>query len=659
MNFFEHQAKARSQSRWIIFAFIAVTLLIVLAVDLIVLVFLAAHGPVMDGANYVSQGALSGIANKDLWTNNAGLLLTSSGVTASIIGLSSLGKIAALRSGGGKVARDMGATIVTPDTRDPLRRRLYNVVEEISLASGAPVPEVYVMENEPGINAFAAGYTPADAAIAVTQGTLEKLTRAELQGVVAHEFSHIFNGDMRINIRMMGVIFGIMVIAILGRKFLHATSYRRSSRDNNAGAIVAVGIGLMAIGYIGLFFARWMKSALSRQREYLADASAVQFTRDPSGIAGALKKIAAFDHSSYLKGDAEEVSHMLFGSGYRQLMFATHPPLEKRIERIEKRFDPGEIRDLAAKLRKQEHREHAEAVIAEEEQARKAERKKSGGLFDFENMVSNIGNPDMERIAAAAMITASLSEGISSAARSLEWAPEVLFYCLLDNDPELREQQLLIVVKQMGDISEQKLRHLLTAHGTVQADQRLPLLEICFPNLKRRPMSDIENILETIDLLAAADKRIDSFEYLLSRLVKQYMYEAHTPNRTKLHGSGKLKDCVDELTKVVSVVAAHGQNSKTAAGLQAAQKAFRAGMAVVDINHTNLSFTDDWQHDLDKAIDELDELSASEKSKVVAALARTVLDDRKIVTEEHEMLRVICSLIHVPLPILNDAESKD
>jgi len=156
------------------------------------------------------------------------------------------------------------------------------------------------MENEPGINAFAAGYTASDAAVAVTQGTLERLDRAELQGVIAHEFSHIFNGDMRINIRMMGVIFGIMVIAILGRKFLHASRYRvSSSRNNNGSAIVGIGLALMLVGYVGLFFARWMKSALSRQREYLADASAVQFTRDPEGISGALKKIAAYNHSSY------------------------------------------------------------------------------------------------------------------------------------------------------------------------------------------------------------------------------------------------------------------------------------------------------------------------------------------------------------------------
>ena len=270
MNFFEHQEKARRQSRWIIFAFIGVALLIVLAVDAIVLAFFSLQGTLSTGISQITQPGLVSLFDPQAWVANSDVLLGSSAATGAVIGLASLGKIASLRGGGGKVARDMGATSVTPDTRDPLRRRLYNVVEEIALASGTPVPEIYVMENEPGINAFAAGYTPADAAIAVTQGTLEKLTRAELQGVIAHEFSHIFNGDMRINIRMMGVIFGIMVLAIFGRKLLNSSRHRISSSRNNSGnGAVMIGLALVLVGYIGLFFARWIKSALSRQREYL------------------------------------------------------------------------------------------------------------------------------------------------------------------------------------------------------------------------------------------------------------------------------------------------------------------------------------------------------------------------------------------------------
>ena len=458
---------------------------------------------------------------------------------------------------------------------------------------------------------------------------------------------------------MMGVIFGIMVLALVGRKFLHASRFggSRSSKNNGAAIALAVGLGLMLVGYIGMFFARWMKSALSRQREYLADASAVQFTRDPSGIAGALKKIAAYNHSSYLHHDSEEVSHMLFGTGYRSLMFATHPPLEKRIQRIERNFDASELEQLAEKLAVQEKREHEQAEIAQQEQAKKLEAKSSrGGIFSVEGMIDNIGNPDFERISAAAVLAASLPENLTNSAHSIEWAPEVLFYCLLDEDEELRQQQQLAVVEEMGDISEQKLRHLLSSNGLVHPDQRLPLLEICFPTLKRRPIGDVEKILRTVDRLAAADSKIDSFEYLLSRLIKKYMDESYMPNRTRLHGNKKLSSCVKELTQVVSVVASHGQNSQSPAGLQAAQKAFRSGMAVANINHTNLSFTDDWQSELDKSIAKLDRLTPKDKSTVVAVLASTVLDDGEVVTAEHEMLRVICALIHVPLPLLQQAK---
>lgn len=656
MNFFEHQEKARKQSRWIIFAFIGVALLIVGAVDLIVLALFALQGPLSSGTAAITQAGPQAILDPQIWAANSEVLIGSSLATGGVIALSSLGKIASLRSGGGKVARDMGGVLITPDVKDPLRRRLYNVVEEIALASGVPVPEVFVMENEPAINAFAAGYSPADAAIAVTQGTLEKLSRSELQGVVAHEFSHIFNGDMRINIRMMGVIFGIMVLAILGRKFLHSSRYRvSSSRDNNGGAIVFMGMALMLVGYIGLFFARWMKSALSRQREYLADASAVQFTRDPDGISGALKKIAAYNHSSYLKADSEEVSHMLFSSGVRSLMFATHPPLEKRIGRIQKGFDSGEIELLAKKLKAQEQRRHIQAEQAAKEQSEKASGNRNGA-FDVGSMIQNIGNPEFERILAAAILSADIPSGISDAAHSLEWAPEVLFYCLLDNNLDLREKQLLIITQQMGDISERKVNHLIASNQPISADQRLPLLEICFPTLKRRPIADIEKILKTIQLLVLVDNRIDSFEYLLSRLVERYLVESKDPSRTKLHGKKKLADNLSELSTVISIVASHGHSNDGAEGLQIAQKAYRAGMAAVDVHHTNLSFTDTWQKELDKALLALNNLRPADKAKVVEAIAATIVDDGELVTAEHEMLRAVCSLIHVPLPILNRAQ---
>ncbi len=656
MNFFEQQERARKNSQWIIVAFVAVTVLMVLVINAVVLFLVGLQQPLVYG-DHVSQHAGSAFhwLSIDSLRQNVTLISITSAVTAGVVGLASLSKIVSLRSGGAKVAAELGGSYVAADTRDPLRRRLYNVVEEISIASGTPVPDIFVLDGEAGINAFAAGYGAADAAIAVTQGTLEKLNRAELQGVIAHEFSHIFNGDMRINIRMMGVIFGIMVIAMFGRRFLHASRYRRSSKNNNIGGIVAIGLALMVVGYLGLFFARWMKSALSRQREYLADASAVQFTRDPNGIAGALKKIAAYNHGSYLTADTEEVGHMLFGTGVRRMMFATHPPLEKRIERIEKRFNGKEIEELAKKLKRQEQREHLQAEAAKAEQQAPKENLKLGGLLALNDALEHIGKPDTDLIAAAAAFTQGLNEGLRHAAHSTEWSPEVLLYSLLDTDDQLREKQLLVVTQELGDISESKIRHLITANGLVDLDERLPLLELAFPSLKRRPKSDIEKLLATVDKMALVDQRIDSFEYLLSRLIKQYMFESHVPNLTRVHGNKKLSQCVDELTMVVGTLAAHGQNSTSSQGLQNAQHAFKAGMESVGIGHKNLSFHENWHQALDAALRKLDKLSAPEKAKVVKALATTVMEDKKMITAEQEMMRVICALIHVPLPFLQTA----
>lgn len=658
MNFFEYQARARKQSRWIIIAFILVTLLIVAAVNLIVLSLIGFHAPIAAGTSYITQQNITGfnlqsLLSSDFLMQHINAIMGSSAATAGVIGLASLGKISSLKSGGGKVAKDLGGTLVTNDTVDPLRRRLLNVVEEISLASGVPVPGVYVLENEPGINAFAAGYSTSDAAVAVTQGCLEKLSRSELQGVIAHEFSHILNGDMRINIRLMGVIFGILVIAIVGRKFMSSGRHVRTSSRDGGGltAVVAIGLALMLVGYIGLFFSRWMKAALSRQREYLADASAIQFTREPQGLSGALKKIAAYNHRSYLKTDSEEVSHMLFGQGYRSLMFATHPPLEKRIKRVEKNFKQEDIKELAEKLREQERKEHLQAVQAEKEAEQKL-ADKSKPSFNPADIVNQIGSPDFERVLAAAMLLSKIPDELTSAAHSVEWAPEVLFYTLLDNNKKIRDEQLMIVMEHMGEHSETKLRHLVASKRKLPAEFRLPLLEMVFPVLKRRPQEDINKIITTIMHLIQADGKIDSFEYLLSKIITMQLQESAFPHKSKLNGKRKLKECEQQVFDVISILAAHGHDD-----VHDTQKAYEYGVKGLGLSDSNVLLVQDWVARLDEALPILNELKPEEKNKLVEAFARTVNLDNKLVTEEHEMFRAICASIHVPLPLLKAVPS--
>ncbi|HET6564763.1 MAG TPA: M48 family metallopeptidase, partial [Xanthomonadales bacterium] len=575
-------------------------------------------------------------------------------VCAMVIGLASLYRMSSLRSGGGQVARELGGTLVDIEPADPLRRRLRNVVEEIALASGVSVPEIYVLEKEAGINAFAAGFSPSDAAIAVTRGCLEKLNRNELQGVIAHEFSHVLNGDMRLNIRLMGALFGILLLALIGRRVLMHTRHIGGSRDKNGGAIILIAMGLLLVGYVGQFFGRWIKAAVSRQREYLADASAVQFTRDNQGIGGALKKIAMYNGGSVLAADTEEIGHMLFSNGRKMMLFATHPAIEKRIKAIDPSFRPEELDELRARLvrevaRKAEEQEAARSKAMAENKARKS------GAEIFLNpaeLIEQIGKPGWEHMVMAAAMTASIPLNIRRAAQSTEWAAAVLFYTLLDEDRELREEQLLVLAGQMDSDTESQVRSLLDAGGEPSAEQRLPLLELAFPALKRHPVEYISKVLKAMQAIVTLDGRIDIFEYLLSRITLQYVWEAQSPSSVRMSGNKSLASCQPQALRLLTMLAIHGNASD-----QAAREAFAAGATVLGKNDAEMPVAEmgpgQWPAALDQDLPVLDRLAPREKQKLLAALVSTVMKDGKTVVEELELLRVTCDLLHVPLPMLS------
>ena len=320
--------------------------MVVVAVDMVLFTVLASLQPGSPGFALPTQEWLSA---------HPGVVVVTTLSVIGVIGLSSLYKTVTLNGGGGVVARSLGGVRVSPDTTDALQRRLLNVVEEMSIASGVPMPEVYLLEQEAGINAFAAGHNPANAAIAVTRGALTTLNRAELQGVIAHEFSHILNGDMRLNVRLMGLLFGLLVIALIARTVLRFAPRGRSSKKGGGVAFILVAATVvLVVGYVGLFFGRLIQAAVSRNRESLADASAVQFTRDPGGLRGALVKIGAIGAGSRIGNpEAEEVAHMLFAPGIKRF-FATHPELEDRLKAIDPRFDKSEFAQARTRLAAQE-----------------------------------------------------------------------------------------------------------------------------------------------------------------------------------------------------------------------------------------------------------------------------------------------------------------
>ncbi|MDX1381192.1 MAG: M48 family metallopeptidase [Xanthomonadales bacterium] len=637
MNFFEHQDRARRQSRWLVLMFGLALLAIVAAIDAILLLVLGTST-----TEYAERFGGQPLHAAGLVQANVSLLTGGAIATLGVVGVASLFRTISLKMGGGQVARQLGGTLVESDTRDLRRRRLRNVVEEIALASGVPVPEIYVLEQESGINAFAAGYSPADAAVAVTRGALEKLSRDELQGVIAHEFSHVLNGDMRLNIRLMGTLFGILLLALIGRRVLMHARFGRS--DRNAAAVMLIAAGLMLVGYIGLFFGRWIKAGVSRQREYLADASAVQFTRDPNGIGGALKKIAVYSDGSLLRADTEEVSHMLFGDGQRMLLFATHPPLHERIRRIDPGFREEDLDRLRAAIVRDQAREReaARADAAEERPVRAA-----GGAFDIRGMIEQIGQPGWERMLAAAALAAALPDNLRRAAHSTEWAPEVLFYALLDADEDVRERQLNLLAGRMGADSEAQVRALLKAAGLPRAEQRLPLLDLAFSALKRRPPEFVTQVLDTVKALIDVDGRVDVFEFLLARVISQHLWEAQSPDTVRTAGRRKLADCREPALRVLAVLARHGHDDHSASAA-----AFTAGCAALGQEAPDgLPDPGDWVKTLDADLPVLDRLGPAAKERFVGAMAAVVTHDGRMVPAELELLRAACALIHVPLPL--------
>lgn len=647
MNFFEAQRAARAQSKRLLLLFALAVLAIVLAINAIVVLALGFNAP----TPALEQGAL-GLAR-----GHAGLLVGASLITLGTIGLACLIKISTLRQGGAAVARMLGGTPVAQDTTDFALRRLRNVVEEIAIASGTPVPAIYVLEEEGAINAFAAGYAPADAAVAVTRGALDRLNRHELQGVIAHEFSHILNGDMRLNIRLIGLLFGILVLGIGARKILEHSRGGRDSRG--AGAILLIALGVMIVGYIGVFFGRLIKAGVSRQREYLADASAVQFTRQTDGLAGALKKIAGVGEGSRLQNaEAEEVSHMLFGDGVGySALFATHPPLLKRIQALDPGFRAESLKGLQAQWSKAPPNGLAEdralglaeggaPPIPPPLPAARAEL-----AVDADRVAAQVAQPDARDYLRAGAIARAIPEPLRQAAATHSGAPALLFGLLLDASPEVRTRQLLRLVGDFDETLARDAEQASAACSGLHPALRLPLASLAFPALRRRPRADVMQMVATVEALIHADGHIGLFEYCLGRLFNRQVTEALDPSRHRASGRRKLHALRTEVGDLLALLARHGHED---AG--AAQRAFVAAMAgLFQGEAARYAPPADWVGALDRALPALDALDLTGKQLLIEAVVVAASHDGRISVAESELLRTVCGLLHLPLPPMLEA----
>jgi len=642
MQFFERQAATRRLSRWMVLLFVLAIVAIVVAIDLVVVIAISVLTSEDGGMLGASQAGFE---------HYPVAILVSSIVVLGVISIASLTRSSSLAAGGGgAVAEQLGGTRVTGDTTDPLRRRLLNVVEEMAIASGVPVPRVYVLDREASINAFAAGHNPSNAAIAVTRGALTNLSRDELQGVIAHEFSHVLNGDMRLSTRLMGWLFGLTVVALIARFILRHLP-RSSGNRKGGGPVAIVAIAafvILILGWIGLFFGRLIQAAVSRKRESLADASAIQFTRDPQGLRGALVKIGALGAGSrFVDADAEQVAHLLFASGVTRA-FATHPPLVERIREIDPRFQPSEFEAMRRKL-------NEERAATEEEAARHVPpaADRLGGLLQGAVVLSPaviaglVANPGTADVVQAGQMLASLPVQFRRLAAQPEKAAALFIALALDTSPEVRNRQLAFLFAQVGGDYHDQMKEVLPYVDALTAVQRMPALLQVFSALHQLGREERYSLLKLLNGLMVREGRVSAFAYALRKLAQVQLEDELDPRR-RIAGYQTLVGRREELKVLFSALAAHGSEDEAEA-----RRAYEAGMSEL-LPRSRPSFTKlgHWAPQLDTALSRLDSLQPAAKEMLVKALVRTISHDLRMTVAESELLRAICAVLHCPLPAL-------
>src|SRR5262245_8332751 len=585
----------------------------------------------------------------------AGILIVTSLVTLIAIVLAAAFRMIGLRGGGGVVARELGGVLVPQDTADPQLRRLRNVVEEIAIASGTPVPEIYLLPHENGINAFAAGWSTSDAAVAVTRGALERLNRAELQGVIAHEFSHVVNGDMRLNIRLMGLLFGILFLAIIGRTLTQtgiiAGSGGRRDGDRNQGNPLAIlGIALLVAGFIGVLVGRLIKAAVSRQREYLADASAVQFTRQTSGIVGALAKIAGLESGSKLRNPkSEEVGHMLFGAGGASQLFATHPPLLERIKVLDPTFDAGKLDQLSrewAAHPPQGLAEDAQLGFAPSAPAALPAHDSTIPVTESE-VVAGIGAAASTSFERAEQLIAQIPPQFLDRARDAGTVVPLILGLLLSDNEEARTVQHALIAGQYGrdlaDAAWNQANDLTGLHPLL----RLPLAELAFPAQRHRSAAERSTVVSQVMSLIQADGRITPYEYCLSRLVVSELNESTQPQSGWRTDRRRLDQSPQAVAILLAVLAQAGSDDQAAA-----EHAFRSGLDRV-LPGAGYPYAPPAQGvlALENAWPSLVGMPPEDNQRLVGGVVATIADDGKTTLTEMELLRTMCAILHCPLPL--------
>ncbi|WP_375170219.1 M48 family metallopeptidase [Marinobacter sp.] len=655
-GFFQRQASARRNTSVLVLLFLSAVVLITLAVSLV--------------GYFVTRSETSSLAFTD-WLLSPHGLLTAASVVA-LIGIGSLVRWVDLAGGGERVAKMVGARPIDPDTRDTDERMLRNIVEEMAIASGVPVPDLYVMDRETGINAFVAGYTPGETVLVVTHGALTQLTRDELQGVIGHEYSHIFNGDMRLNVRLIALLAGILLIGQIGSFLVRAAFYsgHRSSRssDDSRGQIAfgLVGLALLVIGYVGVFFGRLIQAAVSRERERLADASSVQFTRNPEGIGGALFKIGLKGGYLDTTSHASDMNHMCFGESARMkfaALLGSHPPIDERINSIQ----PG----LLARLRSRFRDTESSADLRAFAQPGPAQ---ASGFADLAQDVygpvrSTNTSPLAAQPAAASAPGQRLSERVGTvteqgedfAVRFLQRLPATfrnllytragavqLCYALLIDDLSKAQQQerlALVPAHPLLGAQTELLEKLIPTLKAIGDGVRFPALELAMPALRKLDPEEREALITNVQKLVAADNRVTLFELALTSFLSRHLgagASREIPVRYR-----KYRPVLPAIQKLVSLFARAG----TAGGAEA-EALYREAIAGFVRGSEQPVLEKVTMRQLREALTTLNGLSPLLKPAVIDACGHCISHDGKVDVREYELMRLVADQMDCPMPPL-------
>ncbi len=632
MNFFEQQEAARRNTRRLVVLFLLAVVAIVIAVNIVAAVFLVSTSIDQVLGNGRAVASVSFYAFVTL-------------ATLALIAGGSLVQISRLSAGGTALALIMGARPLLRDSTNPAERRLLNVVEEMAIASGTAVPQVFALEDQKAINAFAAGFSPNQAAVVVTRGALDTLNRDELQGVIAHEFSHILNGDMRLNLRLMGVLGGILLLTTLGRMLARSSS----RRDSKGSSFVLLGFGLIAIGYIGVFFGRLIQASVSRQREFLADASSVQFTRNPDGIGGALAKISR-DGSRVDNPLAGETSHMFFGeaiaSGFGDLM-ATHPPVRERLARIY--GHPVAIGEIFARSAPAAPEPAGNAAVSgfaggANEFGRSAGERRGGesGMRAAVNtgagVIAAMGAVSTGHVDYAVSLLNTLPQAVRELTRNTQGAKQAMFALVFALGGPTQQVQADLLRAAGEDFAQ--IGKIATEIQALGKTARLPLIALAAPTLKILAPAERAAFIALLQQLIAGDRRVTLDEFVLATMLQASLGER--AGRAVPVSYRKLEALAADAQLILSLIA-HATRGDSAVCFEKSVKEIGIPLTLLDASAVRLDA-------VKAALDRLNQLAPMQKPRLVKAMVQCALADGELSLIDAELLRAICSTLDSPLP---------